>query len=81
MLFQSVRCLRTCTTLDSLGTYQYHTCNCDVVMHVFNKCAEIQNNTLTCVIILKNLVYPCIYANVFILLATLKRIVTFSIYT
>ncbi len=43
MLFQSVRCLRTCNTLDSLGTYQYHTCICDVLMHVFNKYAEIQN--------------------------------------
>ncbi len=81
MLFQSVRCLRTCNTLDSLGPYQYHTCICDVVMHVFNKFAKIQNNsTLTCVIILKNLVYPCIYSNIWILLATLKGMITFSIY-
>ncbi len=29
--------------LDSLGPYQYHTCICDVLMHVFNKYAEIQN--------------------------------------
>lgn len=69
-------------TLDSLETYQYHTCICDVVMHVFNKCAEIQNNsTLTCVMILKNLVYPCIYSNIWILLATLKRMATFNLYT